>query len=349
MRDRGAILVMTLWVLALLSLLAFAMVARARGAVRDADHAATERRCRELLATLAQMSLARLAYDENASFDAFREEWGQGLQLDGSAALDGFGDLGLDESDFALSVAAADECAKIGVNEAPPALLAQALREIGAPESIAEAIVDWRDADTLGAAEGDAYAEYAPPNKPLEHIEKLLFVQGVTPEIFFGEDGNHNGALDPEEDDESLLLPRDNGDGRLQVGLMDLFTVYGDGTINLNTCSLPVLRTLLAYAAPAFNADAVAQTLVERRCGPDACEGTGDDHPFESAADIEEALGEELFQACDAAGIKLEVVSGAFRFYLRVTIPSENIRREADMLVLRDGETLRVAAWHDGQ
>ncbi len=35
---------------------------------------------------------------------------------------------------------------------------------------------------------------YAPRNGPMETIEELLLVRGVTPELLFGVDANHNGS-----------------------------------------------------------------------------------------------------------------------------------------------------------
>ena len=40
---------------------------------------------------------------------------------------------------------------------------------------------------------------YAPKNGPLETVEELLLVRGVTPQLLFGADINRNGQLDPHE------------------------------------------------------------------------------------------------------------------------------------------------------
>jgi type II secretory pathway component PulK len=73
-------------------------------------------------------------------------------------------------------------------------------------EDVADAILDWLDADDepreLGA-EIDYYSglspAYAPKNGPLETVEELLLVRGVTPQLLFGSDVNRNGQLDPHE------------------------------------------------------------------------------------------------------------------------------------------------------
>ena len=77
-------------------------------------------------------------------------------------------------------------------------------------EDIANAILDWIDADddaAPGGAENEYYIGLSPAyrckNGPLDSLEELLLVQGVTPELLFGNDRNRNGMLDPDEDDGS--------------------------------------------------------------------------------------------------------------------------------------------------
>jgi len=71
------------------------------------------------------------------------------------------------------------------------------------PESIADAIMDWIDEDDEPrefGAEFDYYQTlqppYAPKNGPLETVEELLLVRGMTPQLLFGSDLNRNGLLD---------------------------------------------------------------------------------------------------------------------------------------------------------
>lgn len=97
----------------------------------------------------------------------------------------------------------------------------------GMSADITAAIVDWGDdydtPDQDGGAErtDSAYlaatVPYAPRNSPFETIDELRLVRGVTDALFFGEDLNSNGRLDPGEDA--------NGNGRLDPGLRDLLTI----------------------------------------------------------------------------------------------------------------------------
>jgi hypothetical protein len=102
----------------------------------------------------------------------------------------------------------------------------------GMTDEIADAILDWIDEDdeqrSLGA-ESDEYESLSPPylarNAPLESLDELLLVQGVTPQLLYGEDANRNGLLDPNENDGDASLPLDNADGLLDPGWSAYFTV----------------------------------------------------------------------------------------------------------------------------
>lgn len=116
------------------------------------------------------------------------------------------------------------EAARIDVNQAPIDVLA-ALP--GMNTQIAAAIKDWRDVDDVvdpagGAERSDtayhaAIVPYAPRNAPFEGLDELRMVRGVTDALWFGEDANRNGRLDPGEDA--------NGNGRLDPGLRDVLTI----------------------------------------------------------------------------------------------------------------------------
>jgi len=76
----------------------------------------------------------------------------------------------------------------------------------GMTEDIADAILDWLDEDEDPrpyGAEVDYYSTlptpYEPSNGPLQSVEELLLVRGVTPTLLFGADANRNGVIDPDE------------------------------------------------------------------------------------------------------------------------------------------------------
>ncbi|MEX0818154.1 MAG: type II secretion system protein GspK [Pirellulaceae bacterium] len=84
----------------------------------------------------------------------------------------------------------------------------------GMTEDVADAILDWMDADDepreYGVEFSDYYSTLSPPyeprNGPLQTVEELLLVAGVTPELLFGADFNRNGMIDPHEQSMSMSL-----------------------------------------------------------------------------------------------------------------------------------------------
>lgn len=141
-----------------------------------------------------------------------------------------------DETGTQLRIGLVNESARLNVNalvglgleEADEALMLMSLPLM--TDDVADAILDWVDADDeprLYGAENEAYQpDYTAKNGPLESIDELLLVAGVTPELLYGEDTNRNGLLDPNENDGDASLPLDDGDGVLDVGWAAYLTVH---------------------------------------------------------------------------------------------------------------------------
>jgi type II secretory pathway component PulK len=100
---------------------------------------------------------------------------------------------------------------------------------------VIDAIVDWVDPDDdprTSGAESSTYLQnpgggYRAKNGPLNSLDELLLVKGVTPQLLYGNDRNRNGVAD------------DGASGSLDRGLSDYLTVYGR---ELNLDSTGVLR-----------------------------------------------------------------------------------------------------------
>ncbi len=119
---------------------------------------------------------------------------------------------------------------------------------------VADAILDFIDADDTArqyGVESDYYSTLSPPyraaNGPLQSLDDLLLVKGVTPALLYGEDLNRNGILDPGEDL--------NGDGYFDRGWSAYLTVSsaernvqqdGSSRININQQDLPGLYDQLS-------------------------------------------------------------------------------------------------------
>lgn len=137
------------------------------------------------------------------------------------------------------------------------------------------AILDWRDKDSNlqgDWAEAQYYCSLRFPyrirNDLLQTVGELLLIRGIDEKVFYGEDANLNGILDPNEDDRQSCFPRDNGDGELQQGLGGLTTVYssernddvGAGQrINLNKADKQTLVNKLGFS------NALADAVVKKK------------------------------------------------------------------------------------
>jgi hypothetical protein len=145
------------------------------------------------------------------------------------------------------------ETAKLNVNTTPPEeLLAVVTALTGNAEQandVVAGILDWR-APTQGPSPFESYylalgPTFQPPHASLKEIEELLFVRGVTPELFYG---NYI----------------EDGLGRLYArgGLRDCFSVWGTrGAVDVNGASPAVLEAIGVTPA---NVSAIVRRRTER-------------------------------------------------------------------------------------
>ncbi len=247
---RGAALLLVLWAVAVLSLLAGGLTFALRQ-----DLAITNLQKERLTAhVLARAGIERsiaAVMDHDLPTFNLDDLWCDDPQYFQEVPLSGgtFSVMhGSQDSQPTVWYGAQDESSKLNLNVATREQLLE-LPEM--TESIAAAIIDWRDADDdpePEGAEGSHYAALPHPyvirNGPLRTVRELLCVRGVTPELLYGEDTNANGLLDPNEDDGTASPPMDNGDGRLDRGWFAWVTVYsyernvsGSGAKRLNIAS----------------------------------------------------------------------------------------------------------------
>ncbi|WP_235908589.1 type II secretion system minor pseudopilin [Roseiconus nitratireducens] len=123
----------------------------------------------------------------------------------------------------------------------------------GMTPDLADCIMDWLDEDDEPrpyGAELEYYTTlptpYEPANGPINSVEELLLVRGMTPTLLFGADANRNGVLDPDEQQRFSVTVDTPG----ALGLAAYLTVHGreankrrDGSfrINVNADDLEVL------------------------------------------------------------------------------------------------------------
>ncbi len=136
----------------------------------------------------------------------------------------------------------------------------------GMTADIADAILDWIDADDTpraNGAESEFYGSltppYAPRNAPPATIEELLLVRGVTPELLFGLDAAAMGLVPASSVAGGNIEGVDNSDGSMDHGWAAYLTLWSaelnatkpsDGTpkVNLNGSDLQQLHDDLVAA-----------------------------------------------------------------------------------------------------
>jgi hypothetical protein len=186
-----------------------------------------------------------------------------------------------------------DESSKININwlasESPSdATQAWLMNLPNMTPEIADAILDFIDTDDsqrTNGAESQYYQQLSPSytarNAPLRSLDELLLVRGVTPALLYGEDSNHNGLLDPNENDGTNTWPPDNADGVLQPGWSAFLTVHsiegniqstGEDRINLNN---PAVADLYDALEEVLSVEQATFIIAYRVSGPMQTTTTG--------------------------------------------------------------------------
>ena len=146
-------------------------------------------------------------------------------------------------------------------------------------EDTADAILDFLDEDANPREQGcedEYYGQFGitARNGPLDSLDELLLVRGVTPDLLYGEDLNRNGVLDPNENDGERTPPFDNADGALFPGWVQFLTLFSvevntqaDGTakIDVNKNGLGELYDLIE---PVLGQEIATYVVAYRLQGP---------------------------------------------------------------------------------
>jgi general secretion pathway protein K len=224
--QRGVALVLTLLILTLLVVTGLEMnrAVRVEATLAENFRDLTQASC------IAQsgVEIARaLIQDDDPSYDGLDERWAKFETL---AALSA---RFFPEGHFSGRIL--DENSKLNpngvlepnqnLNSKKIGQLERLLLLLGQPADWTEALLDWLDTDdqprTRGA-EKEFYLSkknpHLPKNGPLDSLEELLLIRGLSPSLLYGEGGKE--------------------------GLIDYLTVRSDGRININTAGLPVLMSL---------------------------------------------------------------------------------------------------------
>lgn len=167
------------------------------------------------------------------------------------------------------------------------------VQEYGLEDNPTDAILDWLDPDSEARPDGaeiDFYTSLEIPypckNGPMDSLDELLMIRGVTPDLFFG--------VPPEtpSPDEPMPLP-----------LGEFLTVHGEphGRINVNTAPVQLLDALFEVWGQSGKTEAVVTRLA-------------DQNPFTSMEELVSIFGQQQ-QGVTRAKDVLTVSSRVFRVY----------------------------------
>jgi general secretion pathway protein K len=228
--TRGFALILTLFVISLILTLTLQLNTDMRAELDEAANLSDGVKLACIARSGFEGALAVL-YEDDPSVDNLREDWAN------LRAISSFSSSIFDDGSFEVEIIkhdSGDDSGKIQINKLvqnnnynsdQKALLKGFLEsaEFGLDPSsvddIIDAIKDWVDEDDeetgVGGAENSYYQTLETPyscrNGPLESLEELLLVKGITPELFYGN--------------------KDEG----TPGISNYLTVYGDdGKININ-------------------------------------------------------------------------------------------------------------------
>lgn len=250
----------------------------------------------------AKYILAQQLLFGNEPFDALNQFWAGGTGSTNAI----FNELSLENVPVGpgkISLHITDAESKYNINVANPVILQQALVMVGADvaeySAISDSILDWIDPDDdprISGHETDYYESlpdpYVAKNGPIDNVEELLLVYGVTPGIYFGFD-EQAGIRGFE-----TRFPSNYGEPLFTGGLEDLFTAVSSSQINLNTASIGVLQLI-----PGID-ERIAEGIVQYRSGLDGIAGNEDDTPFRNPSEL-----------VNVPGIHPQAVQGAASFF----------------------------------
>jgi type II secretory pathway component PulK len=284
-RERGVILILTLWMVTVLSLLAYSLAYEMRIEAR-----LTKLKKDNLVAfQLAKAGVAKAICDLKNDMVIDRTGKSQIFDAEGDVWKNPEDKINVSLGEGTYSVRIIDEESFININIAHPILMTEAIKyfkgddedEKAQAERTAIAIYDWRDPDDSPAngsvgTEKEYYSEliakdqgieytkdfdsgYRPKNDFFSSVEELLSVYGVTPDLFYGfNQEERKGEIYRERSrrgqrrNPHIMGGRSETESEWEVkppeGLRDICTVNSTGEININTAGEAVLTAVIAAA-----------------------------------------------------------------------------------------------------
>jgi general secretion pathway protein K len=238
--ERGVALIVVLWIFIFLFVVAFDFSTSVREEAAAASRYSDE----------TQGYYLAVAGFEQGLYDFLSQTSGRQLQQNQTRAPQGQAPNDLFDGSWreeklgggVYRVRLVDEGGKININRVDESILRRVFTNLGIEEprrsTLIDSIMDWRDPDDLhrvNGAENDYYLSLRPPytakNGFFDTVEDLLWVRGMSSELFYGYSGL-NGQSGTTKDS--------------TIGLREIFTVDSPiDRVNLRTASAEVIHALM--------------------------------------------------------------------------------------------------------
>lgn len=309
--NSGSVLIITIWTLLFLSFFCLTLGRAVSTKLNIAGHI-KNRAVAYYLAKAGVQAAIQVLNDDQTRYDSLNDVWSDDEKL--------FKEVKLLTGDYSVSYPAPqpkygliDEERKMNINTASKEALSALLIAAECPDpqasQLASCIIDWRDEDSeplVGGAEDIYYSSLAVPynckDAGFQSPEELLLVKDMTDEIF--------------------------------LKIKDKVTVFGDGSVNINTAEKDILSAIGMGTV-------LAEKVIDYRQGPDGQEATSDDNAFEDLGDISEKLNlsedeTELINSLTASHL-IAVDSHNFKVISRGNVINAKMLSEIICIINRDG------------
>jgi general secretion pathway protein K len=252
--QKGIALIMVLWVIAILSVVVLEFSFGMRTELNMTGHFKEDLQLYEMAKGGVHRAIVEMIYKRDPGIQQKRKalkpeevpadqtEWA----TDGRSYLLSF-------SGGKVDVRVTGEDGKININTVSESLLRRIIGNMGLEgevrDIVVDSIMDWRDPDDfyrINGAENDYYRALQEPYEckdgPLDSLEELLLVRGVTADLYHG------------------IKRKDEEEKGERVGLKDLFSIYASGEqIDINSATSLIMRMVLSIP------NQVSQPIVKAR------------------------------------------------------------------------------------
>jgi len=327
---KALVLIVVVYIIASLSMLAFALAFRSRIAIKEAS-LLIERLQQDQLALAACTQARSILAVDDQNVDYLAEPWSGQHKLIPAEVADQ--PIYRDDTPWEVNWKLVDESAKINVNLASVDLL---LGLESLDEAAAASILDWIDQDDIpnpDGAENNYYSSlesaYNCKNGPIDSMEELLLIKGISPQIYYGFD--LDGKITNLTETGAETAKFTNGDSQNgPVVLYDLLTIYGNGRININTASRHVLDAIPLLSDAAVSEIVSTQQSVTKR--------------FSSIADIQNS---DSFTTADKLLLTQLAKFNSNHFQLLISIRKKGNSFWCKYVatIERQGKNTRVLSW----